>query len=73
MAKQAPTNEPGAAGEAAKEAATEPRNVAVTVLKKRTKIGKAICARGPLDFPLSETEAKALEKLGLVKITGLFA
>ena len=73
MAKQAPTQEPGAAGEAANTTASEPRNVAVTVLKKRTKIGKAICARGPLDFPLTETEAKALESLGLVTITGIFA
>lgn len=73
MAKQAPPQEPGAAGEAANTTATEPRNVAVTVLKKRTKIGKAICARGPLDFPLTETEAKQLESLGFVKITGTFA
>ena len=73
MSKQAPTNEPGAAGEAANQTSSpEPRNIAVTVLEKRTKIGKALCARGPLDFPLTESEAKALEKLGKVKITGLF-
>lgn len=50
----------------------EPRNVAVTVLKNRTKIGAAIVAAGPCDFPLTKTEADALVGLGLVRITGLF-
>lgn len=50
----------------------EPRNVAVTVLGNRTKIGKAICAAGRCDFPLTASEAKALEALGKVRIEGLF-
>jgi hypothetical protein len=52
-------------------AAEEPRNVIVTVLANRTKIGKAICAAGRCDFPLTATEAKALEALGKVRIDGI--
>lgn len=51
----------------------EPRIVAVTCLKDRTKIDKAICAAGPVDFPLTKSEAEALRDLGLVTITGIFA
>lgn len=51
----------------------EPRNVAVHVINNRTQIGKAICAAGKCDFPLTATEAKALEALGLVTITGIWA
>jgi hypothetical protein len=50
----------------------EPRHVAVIVLQNRTKIGTAICAAGPCDFPLTQTEAEALAGLGLVRITGIF-
>lgn len=53
--------------------ADEPRNVAVTVLENRTKIGNAICAAGRCDFPLTATEAKALEALGKVRVEGIFA
>ncbi len=55
-----------------KTPALEPRNIRVTVLKNRTQIGKAICAAGPCDFPLTETDAKTLQGLGLVTITGTF-
>ena len=64
------TNTPAAA--AAPETNGEPRNVAVHVLANRTKIGSAVCAAGPCDFPLTPTEAKALEGLGKVRITGIF-
>jgi len=47
-------------------------NTAVIALKDRTKIGKALVAAGPVDFPLTAADAKALEELGLVKIAGLF-
>ena len=50
----------------------EPCNVAVRVLSNRTKIGTAIVAAGPCDFPLTKTDADALAALGLVEITGLF-
>jgi hypothetical protein len=50
----------------------EPRNVAVSILENATKIGNAIVASGPCDFPLTMTDAKALEALGKVKITGIF-
>lgn len=57
----------------AKDAPTEePRNVAVTALENRLKIGKAVVAAGPVDFPLTASEAKALEQLGKVQITGIF-
>lgn len=73
MGKKAPTQEPGAAGEAANTTpAEEPRNVAVYSLEARLKIGTALCAPGPVDFPLTESEAKALERLGKVRIVGLF-
>ena len=61
-------------GASAPEATTrEVANTAVTALKNRTKIGKAIVAAGPVDFPLTAADAKALQDLGLVTITGLFA
>ena len=50
----------------------EPRNVAVHALQNRVEIGNAIVAAGRVDFPLTMTEAKALEALGLVQITGIF-
>jgi hypothetical protein len=50
----------------------EPRNVAVTVLENRTSICGAVVAAGRCDFPLTQTEAKALEALGKVTITGIF-
>lgn len=50
----------------------EPRNVAVEVIANATKIGNAIVAQGPCDFPLTMTQAKALESLGKVRITGIF-
>ena len=73
MGKKAPTQEPGAAGEAANTTpAEEPANIAVFALEARLKIGAAIVAPGPVDFPLKESEAKALERLGKVRIVGLF-
>ena len=50
----------------------EPANVAVFVLQNRTQIGKAICAHGKCDFPLTATEAQTLESLGKVRILGTF-
>lgn len=50
----------------------EKANVAVEVLVNRTKIGNAICAIGPCSFPLTKTQAKELEELGCVRITGIF-
>ena len=60
-------------GADAGNASAEPCNVAVIALKNRTKIGKALVAAGPVDFPLTMSDAKALEAMGLVQITGLFA
>lgn len=58
---------------AAKTAGTEePRNVAVTVLENRTKIGRAIVAAGRCDFALTKSEAEALQALGKVRIDGIF-
>lgn len=51
----------------------EPRNVAVTVLQNRTKIGNAICAAGRCDFAITASQAKALEQLGKVRIDGIIA
>ncbi len=62
-----------AADAATDKPADEVANVAVNALENRTKIGKAIVAAGPVDFPLTATDAKALEALGKVKIAGLFA
>lgn len=50
----------------------ELRNVAVFVLQTRTKIGNAICAYGPCDFPITKTEAESLAALGKVRIEGIF-
>ena len=49
----------------------EPRNVLVEVLENRTHINGAIVAAGLCDFPLTASEAKALEALGKVRIVGL--
>ncbi len=65
-------NKEQAASGTAPETTAAVANTAVTALKDRTKIGKAIVAAGPVDFPLTAADAKALEDLGLVKITGLF-
>lgn len=54
-------------------ATAEPKNVLVHVLVNRTQIGDTVVAAGRCDFPLTATEAKALEALGLVTITGLAA
>ena len=54
------------------EETPEPRNVAVEVLVPRTKIGKAIVATGPCDFPITKSEADALAALKLARITGIF-
>jgi hypothetical protein len=72
MAKNtAPPAEP-ATVEAAVEAAPEARNVAVQILENGLKIGNAICGIGPCSFPLTASDAKALEALGKVRIVGLF-
>lgn len=71
MPKDNTTTESPAAGEAAKQA-PEPANVSVFSLENRLQIGKAIVAYGKVDFPLTETDAKALEALGKVRILGLF-
>jgi predicted outer membrane repeat protein len=60
------------AAAAAPDTTGEPRNVAVTVLENRTKIGGAICAAGPCDFPLRKSDAEALQALGKVRIDGIF-
>lgn len=67
------TNNNTAAEAATDKPADEVANVAVIALENRTKIGKAIVAAGPVDFPLTMSDAKALEALGMVKIAGLFA
>lgn len=54
------------------EKTAEPRNVSVEVLTPGTKIGKAICGCGPCSFPLTMSDAKALEAMGKVTIRGLF-
>ena len=54
------------------EAAPEVRNVAVQILENGLKIGNAICGIGPCSFPLTASDAKALEALGKVRIIGLF-
>lgn len=50
----------------------EAANIAVRVLKPGTKIGKAICGKGPCSIPLTASQAQALEDLGKVKIIGVF-
>ena len=47
-------------------------NVAVESLVNGLKIGKAIVARGRVDFPVTEETAKQLESLGKVRIVGLW-
>lgn len=59
--------------EAADAAPTEePCNVAINVLKNRTKVGKAICGAGPCTFPVTKTMADQLVALGLAEIIGSF-
>jgi hypothetical protein len=53
------------------EVAAEPANISVYVLIPRTKIGKAICGKGRLPFPLTATQAKTLEAMGKVRIDGI--
>lgn len=73
MSKTAPEPKAPAVAETAdNSAAPEERTIAVTVLENRTKIGNAIVAAGRCDFPLTMSEAKALEALGKVRIDGLF-
>ena len=50
----------------------EPRNIAAIVPVARCTIGEADYGTGPLPIALTATEAKALELLGLVTITGIF-
>jgi hypothetical protein len=57
---------------AAVEATPEARNVAVQILENGLKIGNAICGIGPCSFPLTASDAKALEALGKVRIIGIF-
>jgi len=57
---------------AAKKAAPEARNIAVEVIVPGTKIGRAICGKGPCSIPLTPSEAEALEALGKVRIRGIF-
>lgn len=57
---------------AAVEAPPEVRNVAVQILENGLKIGHAICGIGPCSFPLTASDARALEALGKVRIIGLF-
>lgn len=52
---------------------TEAKNVAIQILKNRTKVGGMICAAGPLDFPVTKTMADALVAAGLATITGIWA
>ena len=54
------------------EVTPEARNVAVQILENGLKIGNAICGIGPCSFPLTASDAKALEALGKVRIIGLF-
>lgn len=53
------------------EEAAEIANIAVDVIKPGTKIGKAICGKGRCSFPLTMSQAKALESLGKVRIVGI--
>lgn len=51
---------------------SEPRNVAAMVIGDRCTIGVTDYGTGALPIPLTMTEAKALESLGFISITGLF-
>ena len=51
---------------------SEPRNVAAMVIGDRCTIGAIDYGTGALPIPLTMTEAKALEALGFIAITGLF-
>lgn len=50
----------------------EVKNVAIHILKNRTKVGGMICAAGPCDFPVTKTMADALVAAGLATITGIW-
>lgn len=54
------------------EVAPDPRNIAVEILENGLKIGNAICGLGPCSFPLALPDAKTLEALGKIRITGIF-
>lgn len=69
MKQNAPTQEPGAAGEAAK---TEPRDTQVETLRKQVRIpgpgvGKVIVSGRP-NFLITRSQAEALVAEGLVRI-----
>ena len=51
---------------------SEPRNVAAIVIADRVTLGPTDYGRGPLPIGITATEAKSLEKLGLITITGIF-
>jgi hypothetical protein len=60
-----------AAAAAPETPAAEPRNVIVSALKNRTLLGKALVAAGRVDFRLTQSEADAAVKAGLVTIDGI--
>jgi len=67
--KQTPTAK---AAEATPTPSTEePRNVAVDVLKNCTRLKGAILAVGRCPIPLTMSEAKTAEAMGLVRIVGI--
>lgn len=72
MAKNTASPDKSPAESAAVEATPEVRNVAVQILENGLKIGNAICGIGPCSFPLTASDAKALEALGKVRISGIF-
>lgn len=63
---------PAKAAEATPTPSTEePRNVAVDVIKNCTRLKGAILAVGRCPFPLTMSEAKTAEAMGLVRIVGI--
>lgn len=60
-----------AADAAPETPAAEPRNVVVSALANRTLLGTALVAAGRVDFCLTQSEADAAVKAGLVKIDGI--
>lgn len=77
MGKNNTSKIPGAVGETAESAsetqAPEPANVAILIKDNRTQIGKAVCAAGKCDFPVTESQAKQLVSLGKAEIIGIWA
>ena len=51
---------------------SEQRNVAAIVIGDRCTIGLTDYGTGALPIPLTMAEAKSLEALGFISITGLF-